>query len=55
MPFDATVLSFEREAVAIHLTLLSPRERRLNIKTSAGGRVLERANQQAVEALLELA
>jgi hypothetical protein len=52
IPLDAAVLSFEREAVTIHLTLLSPRERRLSIKTGKGGRAIERANQQAVAALL---
>jgi hypothetical protein len=54
MPLDAAVLSFERDAVTIHLTLLSPRERRLSIKTGRGGRAIERANRQAVEALLVL-
>ena len=52
MPIDAAVLSFERDAVTIHLTLLSPRERRMSVKTGTGGRAIERANRQAVEALL---
>lgn len=52
MPVDAAVLSFEREAVTIHLTLLSPRELRSRIQSSVGGRAIERANRQAVEALL---
>jgi hypothetical protein len=52
MPIDAVVLSFDREAVTIHLTLLSPRELRSRIKASISGRSIERANQQAVADLL---
>lgn len=52
MPIDAAVLSFERDAVTVRLTLLTPRELRSRIKTSAMGRPIERANRAAVETLL---
>jgi hypothetical protein len=52
MPFEAAVISYEKDAVTIRLTLLSPRELRSRIKTSTGGRPLERANKEAVELLL---
>ena len=52
MPIDAEVLLFERDAVTIRLTLLSPRELRSRVQTSTGGRPIERADSQAVEALL---
>lgn len=55
LPVDAAVLSFEREGVTVHLTLLSPRELRSRLKTSAAGRPLERAGRAAVEALLQAA
>lgn len=52
MALDAPVLSFERDGVAIHLTLLSPRELRSQLKASAGGKPIERAKREAVEALI---
>jgi hypothetical protein len=52
MSIDAMVLSFDRDAVTIHLTLLSPRELRSRIKASISGRTIERANRQAVADLL---
>ena len=55
MQLEAAVLSFERDAVTIQLTLLSPRERRMKIKSGSSGRPIERANRRAVEALLESA
>lgn len=52
MTLDAPVLSFERDGVEIRLTLLSPRELRAQLKASAGGRPIERARREAVEALI---
>lgn len=52
MPIDAVILSFDREAVTIHLTVLSPRELRSRVKTSPSGRTIERASRQAVADLL---
>lgn len=51
-PLTAPVLSFSRKGVDIHLTLLAPREQRGQLKASAGGKPLERARREAVEALL---
>jgi hypothetical protein len=52
MPVDASVLSFERDDVTLHLTLLSPRELRARLKSGAGGRAIERADTAAVAALV---
>jgi hypothetical protein len=52
MALDAPVLSFERDGVEIHLTLMSPRELRSQLKASAGGKPIERAKREAVEALI---
>ena len=52
---DAEVLSFEREGVTVQLTLLSPRERRSRLKTSPAGQPIERADRQAVAALIDVA
>jgi hypothetical protein len=52
MPVDSAVLSFERDGVTIHLTILSPRDLRSRLKSGPHGRVIERANRQALEALL---
>ena len=52
MPIDAGVLSFERDGVTIRLTLLTPRELRSRIKTSPGGKPLDRASREALEKLL---
>lgn len=52
MALDAPVLSFERAGVEIHLTLLSPRELRSQLKANAGGRPIERARREAVKALI---
>ncbi len=52
IPIEAAVLSFEQDDVTVHLTLLSPRQMRGHLKSSPGGRVIDRANQQAVAALL---
>jgi len=48
----APVLSFSRNGIDIHLTLLLPRELRCQLKASVDGKPLERARRQAVEALL---
>lgn len=52
MPIDAAVLSFEDDAVTVHLTSLSPRELRSRIKSSVNGRPIERASRAALEKLL---
>jgi hypothetical protein len=52
MAFTAPVLSFERDGVEIHLTVLSLRDQRLQLKTSPDGRPIERARREAVAALL---
>lgn len=49
---DAPVLSFSRDGIDIHLTLLLPRELRCQLKASAEGKPIERARREAVEALL---
>lgn len=46
------MLSFSRNGIDIHLTLLLPRELRGQLKTSAEGKPIERARREAVEALL---
>jgi hypothetical protein len=48
----APLLSFSRNGIDIHLTLLLPRELRCQLKTSAEGKPIERARREAVEALL---
>lgn len=50
---DAPVLSFERDGVEMHMTLLSPRDQRTQLKTSPEGRPRARARREAVAALLE--
>jgi hypothetical protein len=52
MPLTAPVLSFDRNGIDIHLTLLLPRELRCQLKTSVEGKPIERARREAVEALL---
>jgi hypothetical protein len=52
MPLTAPVLSFSRNDIDIHLTLLTPRELRCQFKASAEGKPIERARREAVEALL---
>jgi hypothetical protein len=52
MSIDAVTFSFDRNAVTIHMTVLSPRELRSRMKASIGGRTIERANRQAVADLL---
>ena len=52
MPFAAPVLSFNREGYDVHLTLLSPRDLRLPLKTGVAGKPIERARRDAVEALI---
>ena len=47
-------LIFDREGCEINLTLLTLRELRLSLKTSAAGKPLERANADAVTELLDL-
>ena len=48
----APVLSFTRNGIEIHLTLLEPRELRCQLKASMEGKPIERARREAVEALL---
>jgi hypothetical protein len=52
MPLAAPVLSFNRNGIDIHLTLLLPRELRCQLKASVEGKPIERARREAVEALL---
>ena len=52
MAFAAPVLSFDRDGYDVHLTVLSPRDLRSQLKTSVAGKPLERARREAVEALL---
>lgn len=46
-------LSFERSGVEIHLTVLSPRELRVPLRTTRAGKPFERAKRDAVAELLE--
>ena len=55
MPLAAPVLSFNRQGFDIHLTVLSPRDLRLQLKTSIEGMPIERAKPAAVAALLRIA
>jgi hypothetical protein len=52
MPLIAPVLIFNRDGCDVHLTLLSPRDLRLPLKTSIAGRPIERAKADAVAALI---
>jgi hypothetical protein len=52
MALLAPVLVFNRDGYDIHLTLLSPRDLRLPLKTTPAGKPLERAKADAVEMLI---
>ena len=52
MPLDAPVLSFNRQGYDIHLTVLSTRDLRTQLKTSLDGKPIERAKPAAVAALV---
>ena len=52
MMVHVPVLSFDRDGVEVHMSVLSSRDRRLQLKTSPQGRPLERARREAVAALL---
>ena len=52
MPFTAPVLSFDRQGYDVHLTLLSPRDLRSQLKTNVVGKPIERARRDAVHALI---
>jgi hypothetical protein len=52
MTVAAPVLIFNRDGYDVHLTLLSPRDVRLPLKTTPAGRPLERAKTDAVETLI---
>jgi hypothetical protein len=52
MALLAPVLVFNRDGYDIHLTLLSPRDLRLPLKTTPAGKPLERAKADAVEVLI---
>ena len=52
MPFNAPTLSFERAGVDVHLTMLTPRDLRSQLKASAGGKPIERAKREIVVAML---
>lgn len=51
----APILSFVREGVEIRVTVLSPRELRSRLKSSAEGKPIERAKREAVKALIAAA
>jgi hypothetical protein len=48
----APVLAFERGNVEICLTVLSPRELRTQLRTSPGGKFIQRADCKSVEAMI---
>ena len=50
---NAPLLSFERNGVEIHLTLLSVHDQRSRVRTTAAGKPLERASRAAVARLLD--
>ena len=52
MPLAAPVLSFDRAGIDIHLTVLSLRELRSQLKASAEGKPIERVKREAVQALI---
>jgi hypothetical protein len=52
MVLAAPVLIFNRDGYDIHLTLLSPRDLRLPLKTTVAGKPMERAKPDAVAALI---
>ncbi len=52
MPFAAPTLSYSRNGIEIHLTVLSPRELRSQLKASAGGKPIGRGRREAVAALI---
>lgn len=52
MPLAAPVLSFNRQGYDVHLTVLSPRDRRLQWKTSLDGKPIERAKPAEVAAMV---
>ena len=52
MPLAAPVLSFNRQGYDVHLTVLSSRDLRTQLKTSLDGKPIERAKPAAVAALV---
>jgi hypothetical protein len=50
--FNAPVLTFERNNVAIQMTLLSMRDLRTQLKASPEGKPIERAKRATVETLI---
>jgi hypothetical protein len=52
MTLLAPVLVFNRDSYDIHLTLLSPRDLRLPLRTTPAGKPLERAKADVVEMLI---
>lgn len=55
MLLDAPVLSFTRDGIDIHLTVLSLRELRCQLKASAEGKPIGRATREVVAALIAAA
>ncbi len=52
-PLTAPVYTVNDEGIAIQITVLSPRELRVAVKTSPEGKAIERAKLAAVQQLLE--
>jgi len=52
LPISAPVLSFDRDGDEFQLTVLTPRDLRLPLRMSAGGKPIDRAKPAVVEALL---
>jgi len=52
LPISAPVLSFDRDGDEFQLTVLTPRDLRLPLRMSAGGKAIDRAKPAVVEALL---
>jgi hypothetical protein len=53
MALVAPALIFDRDGYDVYLTLLSPRDLRLPLRTTVAGKPMERAKREAVAALIE--
>jgi predicted nucleotidyltransferase len=52
MPLVVPVLTFDRDGYEVHLTLLSSRDQRAQLKTSIEGKPIERAKPEVVASLI---